>query len=112
LVEYKEEVYQKIVEDYKAFSSKLEVHDIQFVPISALLGDNVVNRSEKMEWYLGCHTCFTCSKRFTSKAITTILTAAFPVQYVLRPQTREHQDFPGLRRSGWPAEYLGWAKKY
>ena len=51
LMNYDEQVYEKIVEDYKAFSSKLEVSDIQFVPISALAGDNVVHRSEKMTWY-------------------------------------------------------------
>jgi sulfate adenylyltransferase subunit 1 len=55
LVNYDEKVFEQIVEDYKAFSSKLEVHDIQFVPISALAGDNVVNRSENMNWYQGAY---------------------------------------------------------
>ena len=48
LVNYDKEVYNKIVSDFKAFSSKLEIKDVQFVPISALNGDNVVNRSKNM----------------------------------------------------------------
>ena len=53
LVDYDQASYDKIVADYKAFASKLDVQDIQFVPISALHGDNVVNRSVKMNWYQG-----------------------------------------------------------
>jgi len=94
LVEYKEEVYQKIVEDYKAFSSKLEVHDIQFVPISALLGDNVVNRSEKMDWYQGA-TLLHMLETVHIESDYNHIDSRFPVQYVVRPQTREHQDFRG-----------------
>lgn len=94
LVEYKEEVYQRIVEDYKAFSSKLEVHDIQFVPISALLGDNVVNRSEKMDWYQGA-TLLHMLETVHIESDYNHIDSRFPVQYVLRPQTREHQDFRG-----------------
>jgi sulfate adenylyltransferase subunit 1 len=94
LVEYKEEVYQKIVEDYKAFSSKLEVHDIQFVPISALLGDNVVNRSEKMDWYQGA-TLLHMLETVHIESDHNHIDSRFPVQYVVRPQTREHQDFRG-----------------
>ena len=53
LVDYDQDAYDKIVEEYKAFASKLDVQDIHFVPISALHGDNVVNRSEEMPWYQG-----------------------------------------------------------
>ena len=55
LINYDKEVYNKIVNDFKAFSSKLEIKDIQFVPISALNGDNV--RSKKMTWYEGVLYC-------------------------------------------------------
>ena len=94
LVDYKEEVFQKIVDDYKAFSSKLEVHDIQFVPISALLGDNVVNRSEKMDWYQGA-TLLHMLETVHIESDYNHIDSRFPVQYVVRPQTREHQDFRG-----------------
>jgi sulfate adenylyltransferase subunit 1 len=94
LVDFKEEVYEKIVEDYKAFSSKLEVHDIQFVPISALLGDNVVNRSENMGWYRGA-TLLHMLETVHIESDYNHIDSRFPVQYVVRPQTREHQDFRG-----------------
>lgn len=94
LVEYKEDVYQKIVDDYKAFSSKLEVHDIQFVPISALLGDNVVNRSEKMDWYQGA-TLLHMLETVHIESDYNHIDSRFPVQYVVRPQTLEHPDFRG-----------------
>ena len=53
LVDYSEEVYNNIVSDFTSFSSKLGIKDIQFIPISALNGDNVVNRSDNMNWYQG-----------------------------------------------------------
>jgi sulfate adenylyltransferase subunit 1 (EFTu-like GTPase family) len=77
LVDYDEKVYDKIVEDYKAFSSKLEVFDIQFVPISALNGDNVVNRSRAWHGTREQH-CFTCWRVCTLKATTITSTAGFP----------------------------------
>lgn len=94
LVDFKEEVYQNIVEEYKAFSSKLDVHDIQFAPISALLGDNVVNRSENMEWYQGA-TLLHMLETVHMESDHNHIDSRFPVQYVVRPQTREHQDFRG-----------------
>jgi sulfate adenylyltransferase large subunit len=53
LVEYSQETYDKIVDEYSEFSRKLGIHDMSFIPISALNGDNVVNSSEKMPWYKG-----------------------------------------------------------
>jgi sulfate adenylyltransferase subunit 1 len=94
LVNYDEKVYEKIVEDYKAFSSKLDVHDIQFVPISALLGDNVVNRSEIMTWYQGA-TLLHLLETVHIESDYNHIDSRFPVQYVVRPQTKEHQDFRG-----------------
>jgi sulfate adenylyltransferase subunit 1 len=94
LVKYDEKVFEKIVEDYKAFSSKLEVHDIQFVPISALAGDNVVNRSENMDWYQGA-TLLHMLETAHIESDHNHIDSRFPVQYVVRPQTKEHQDFRG-----------------
>jgi sulfate adenylyltransferase subunit 1 len=94
LVNYDEKVFEKIVEDYKSFSSKLEVHDIQFVPISALNGDNVVNRSENMNWYQGA-TLLHMLETVHIESDHNHIDARFPVQYVVRPQTKEHQDFRG-----------------
>lgn len=94
LVDYKEEVFEKIVNEYKAFSSKLEIHDIQFVPISALAGDNVVNRSENMGWYQGA-TLLHMLETVHIESDHNHIDSRFPVQYVVRPQTKEHQDFRG-----------------
>ena len=94
LVDYKEELFEQIVEAYKAFSSKLEVSDIQFVPISALAGDNVVNRSEKMSWYQGA-TLLHMLESVHIESDHNHIDSRFPVQYVIRPQSKEYHDFRG-----------------
>lgn len=94
LVNYDESTFEKIVEAYKSFSSKLEIHDIQFVPISALAGDNVVNRSENMQWYQGA-TLLHMLETVHIESDQNHIDSRFPVQYVVRPQTKDHQDFRG-----------------
>jgi sulfate adenylyltransferase subunit 1 len=94
LANYDEAVYEKIVEDYKAFSARLEVSDIQFVPISALVGDNVVNRSESMPWYQGA-TLLHMLESVHIESDYNHIDSRFPVQYVVRPQSKEHHDFRG-----------------
>lgn len=94
LVNYEEAVYDRIVEDYKAFSSKLEVSDVQFVPISALAGDNVVNRSEKTPWYQGA-TLMHMLESVHIESDYNHIDSRFPVQYVVRPHSKEYHDFRG-----------------
>ncbi len=94
LVNYNEEVFDKIVEEYKAFSSKLEVSDIQFVPISALVGDNVVNRSENMPWYQGA-TLIHLLETAHIESDYNHIDSRFPVQYVVRPHAKEFHDYRG-----------------
>ncbi len=94
LVNYSEEVYDKIVDDFKAFSSKLEIGDIQFAPISALYGDNVVDRSDKMDWYKGS-TLLHMLETVHIGSDYNHIDPRFPVQWVIRPQTHEHQDYRG-----------------
>lgn len=94
LVNYDEAVFDKIVEDYKAFSSKLEISDIQFVPISALAGDNVVNRSENMNWYQGA-TLMHMLETVHIESDYNHIDSRFPVQYVIRPHSKEYHDFRG-----------------
>jgi sulfate adenylyltransferase subunit 1 len=94
LVNYEEAVFDKIVDDYKAFSSKLEVSDIQFVPISALVGDNVVNRTDKMTWYQGA-TLLHMLETAHIESDHNHIDSRFPVQYVIRPQSKDHHDFRG-----------------
>jgi sulfate adenylyltransferase subunit 1 len=94
LVNYEEATYDRIVEEYKAFSSKLEISDIQFVPISALAGDNVVNRSENMAWYQGA-TLMHMLETVHIESDHNHIDSRFPVQYVVRPQSKEYHDFRG-----------------
>jgi len=95
LVDYNQDVYDQIVEDFKAFSSKLEIKDVQFIPISALAGDNVVNRSKNMDWYEGSTLMYHLETVHISSDYNHI-DCRFPIQSVIRPHTHEHQDFRGF----------------
>ena len=95
LVDYSEEVYDKIVADFKAFSSKLDISDIQFIPISALNGDNVVNKSENMDWYKGSTMMYHLETVHISSDYNHI-DCRFPIQSVIRPHTLDNQDFRGF----------------
>lgn len=94
LVDFKEEVYNKIVKQFQDFSSKLLVQDVRFIPISALLGDNVVNRSENMAWYNGAPMLHTLETIHISSDFNSV-DARFPVQTVLRPQRDGFIDYRG-----------------
>ncbi|HPE83730.1 MAG: GTP-binding protein [Aequorivita sp.] len=94
LVDYSEEVYENIIHQFEGFSSKLYVKDIQFLPISALDGDNVVNRSTNMDWYQGAPLLHTLETMHISSDINKI-DARFPVQTVLRPQREGFIDYRG-----------------
>jgi sulfate adenylyltransferase subunit 1 len=94
LVGYEEEAYEKIKNDFKAFAAKLDVKDVRFVPISALKGDNVVEKSERMAWYQGGTLRYILENIHISSDHNHI-DARFPVQYVIRPQREEYHDFRG-----------------
>ena len=95
LVEYSQKVYDTIVSDFKAFASKLEINDIQFIPISALNGDNVVHRSTNMNWYQGSTMMYHLETVHISSDYNHI-DCRFPVQSVIRPHTLDNQDFRGF----------------
>ena len=92
LVDFKEDTYQSIVNQFEAFASKMLIPDIRFIPISALLGDNVVNRSEHMKWYMGAPLLHTLETLHISSDINKV-DARFPVQTVLRPQSEGYLDY-------------------
>lgn len=94
LVDYDEKTYRNIVKDFKSFSSRLDIKDITFIPISALVGDNVVDSSKNMSWY-GGSTLLHHLENVHVGADKNLQDCRFPVQYVIRPQTDEHRDFRG-----------------
>ena len=94
LVSYSETVFTDIVNRFEEFSSKLDVKDIQFLPISALDGDNVVHRSENMDWYQGAPLLHILESMHIGSDINKI-DARFPVQTVLRPQREGFLDYRG-----------------
>lgn len=94
LVDYSEEVFEDIVDQFERFSSKLYVKDIQFLPISALNGDNVVNRSSNMDWFQGAPLLHTLETIHIGSDFNKI-DARFPVQTVLRPQREGFIDYRG-----------------
>lgn len=94
LVDFSEERFNEIIGQFEEFSSKLLMKDVRFIPISALLGDNVVNRSENMQWYQGGTLLNILETLHISSDINKI-DARFPVQTVLRPQSEEFRDYRG-----------------
>jgi bifunctional enzyme CysN/CysC len=91
LVDFDEETYKRIVSEYSNFATKLSIQDLTFIPISALMGDNVVNKSEKMPWYDG-PTLLHHLENVNVGASRNLVDFRFPVQLVVRP----HQDFRGF----------------
>ena len=94
LVNHEEEVFEKTKKELVDFSSKLTTKDIRFLPISALNGDNVVNRSKKMNWYEGSTLLHTLENIHIASD-QNLIDCRFPVQHVIRPQKEEFHDFRG-----------------
>jgi sulfate adenylyltransferase subunit 1 len=94
LVEYSEKVFEKVVDEFKHLSSKLDIKDVHFLPISALKGDNVVEKSTLTPWYQGPTLMYLLEHLHISSDENHI-DCRFPVQYVVRPQQTEHHDYRG-----------------
>lgn len=94
LVEYSEERYEEIKEEFEKFSYKLDVKDVHFIPISALNGDNVVDRSKNMDWYEGS-TLLYYLENVHIGSDQNFIDTRFPVQFVIRPNTDEYHDYRG-----------------
>ena len=94
LVDYNENSFNLIKKEFEIFSSKLEIKDVHFIPISALNGDNVVERSKKMDWYEGS-TLMHLLENVHIGSDENHIDCRFPVQYVIRPQTKEYPDYRG-----------------
>jgi len=94
LVEYSEAKFAHIQEQFAQLSGKLNAKDIRFVPISALNGDNVVDRSVNMDWYDGPTLMYLLENLYISND-NNLADPRFPVQYVIRPQSKEFHDYRG-----------------
>jgi bifunctional enzyme CysN/CysC len=103
LVGYSEARFNEVVDAFKDFSAKLDIHDVTFIPMSALKGDNVVERSKEMPWYQGA----TLLHHLETVHITSdenLIDPRFPVQWVIRPQTSDgvldYRGYAGQVASG------------
>lgn len=95
LVGFDQEVFTSIKESFESeISSKLDIEDVEFIPISALIGDNVVDRSTKMPWYQGS-TLLYLLETIHIAGDRNMVDARFPVQHVIRPHTDEYHDYRG-----------------
>jgi len=94
LVNYDQEVFEKIKIDYQKIAEKLDVKDIRFVPISALKGDNVVEKSKNMLWYDG-PTLLWLLENINITSDINLKDPRFPVQYVIRPMSEKWHDYRG-----------------
>jgi bifunctional enzyme CysN/CysC len=94
LVDFDQGVFERITDDYSGWAAKLDVHDLTFIPISALHGDNVVERSERMPWYEGPSLLYHLEHVFVASD-RNLQDPRFPVQWVVRPMSDEHHDYRG-----------------
>ncbi|MFQ3332342.1 MAG: sulfate adenylyltransferase subunit 1 [Thalassomonas sp.] len=94
LVDHSKDAFDKIKKDFEDFATKLEIKDVRFIPISALNGDNVVDRSENMDWYEGS-TLMHLLENIHIGSDQNHVDCRFPVQFVVRPQSKEHPDYRG-----------------
>ncbi|PTA45659.1 sulfate adenylyltransferase subunit CysN [Micromonospora sp. NBC_01392] len=94
LVDWSQEVFERIADEFTAFAAKLDAPDLTVVPISALRGDNIVTRSENMQWYEG-PSLLHHLERVHIASDRNLVDVRFPVQYVIRPQSTTVTDYRG-----------------
>jgi bifunctional enzyme CysN/CysC len=94
LVGYDRDVFESIREEFAAFASRLDVADLSFIPISALQGDNVVQRSSNMPWYEGASLLHHLEQVYISSD-RNLIDPRMPVQWVIRPQATSQPDYRG-----------------
>ena len=94
LVDYKEEAYEKIKSEFMGFAAKLDVNDVEFIPVSALKGDNIVNKSENMDWYQGTTLLYHLENVHIGSDHN-FIDCRLPVQHVIRPYNDDYHDYRG-----------------
>jgi bifunctional enzyme CysN/CysC len=96
LVDWDQERFEEIKDEFRAFAMKLDVHDLAFVPVSALHGDNVVHRSANSPWYEGSSLLHHLEEVHIASD-RNLIDARFPVQFVIRPQAQTNGDLHDYR---------------
>jgi bifunctional enzyme CysN/CysC len=94
LVDWSQERFEEIKDEFRSFAMKLDVHDLSFIPVSALHGDNIVDRSANMDWYEGGSLLHHLEEVHIASD-RNLIDARFPVQYVIRPMSDAHHDYRG-----------------
>jgi len=94
LVDYDQETFERIKTEFREFAARLDISDLTFVPISALHGDNVVDRSANMPWYEGTSLLHHLEEVHIASD-RNLIDVRFPVQYVLRPKSDDFHDYRG-----------------
>lgn len=94
MVDYSQEVFEKIKSDFDEVLKKIAIMDVSFIPISALKGDNVVDRSTRMDWYQG-YSLLHCLETIPIANDFNRLDPRFPVQLIIRPNSTEFHDYRG-----------------
>ena len=94
LVDWSQDVFEEIREEFTNFAAKLDITDLTVLPVSALLGDNVVSRSEHMPWFEGSSLLHHLENVHIASD-RNLVDARFPVQFVIRPHQDRHHDFRG-----------------
>jgi bifunctional enzyme CysN/CysC len=94
LVDFDQAVFERIRNEFRDFAAKLDVHDLAFIPVSALLGDNVVDRSPNMPWYDGSSLLHHLEEVHIASD-RNLIDCRFPVQYVIRPRDDRFHDYRG-----------------
>ncbi|KAA0018075.1 adenylyl-sulfate kinase [Antrihabitans cavernicola] len=96
LVDWSQQRFDELAEEFRAFAMKLDVHDLTFIPVSALLGDNIVERTANMAWYEGGSLLHFLEQVHVASD-RNLIDARFPVQYVIRPQNRSDASLHDFR---------------
>ena len=94
LVDYSEEAFNKVVREYETFASKMTTKDVRFIPISALHGDNVVDKGENLTWYDG-RSLLSALENIHIASDENFIDMRLPVQTIIRPHSNEFHDFRG-----------------
>ena len=94
LVDFSQEVYENIRDEFEQFATRLNVRDLRVIPVSALHGDNMVTRSEHTPWYDGPTLLHHLENLYVASD-RNLIDVRFPVQFVVRPKSKEHHDYRG-----------------